>query len=48
MMRYCGSMCTMIVEQAHTCAAHGDRISIVLRDRDLSSPDDRNYRYKIC
>jgi hypothetical protein len=33
---------------ADACAARGDRISIVLRDHDLSAPDDPNYRYQTC
>jgi hypothetical protein len=41
-------MCTMIVEQAHACAARGDRICIVPRDRGLSSPDDPDYLHKTC
>jgi hypothetical protein len=41
-------MCTMIVEQAHACAARGDRIPIVLRDRGLSSPDGPDYLHKTC
>ena len=38
----------MIVEQAHACAARGDRIFMMLRDRDLSSPDDPDYLHKTC
>jgi hypothetical protein len=33
---------------AEACAAHGDKISIVLRDHDLSSLDNPDYRYKPC
>ncbi len=33
---------------AEACAARGDKISIVLRDHDVSSPGSSDYRYKTC
>ena len=31
-----------------TCRAVGDRISVVLRDRDVTAPGSRTYRYDAC
>ena len=33
---------------AAACAAHGARIAIVLRDRDLAMPGDPAYRFDSC
>lgn len=30
------------------CAAQGKRISVILRDRDVVTPNDKAYRYKAC
>jgi hypothetical protein len=38
----------MIGEQAHACTARGDRIPIVLRGSNLSSPDDPDYLHETC